>query len=197
MSRLQRHSLWTLIGIAAIGLASYGAGLVSRPTGTSPTANATDVLLDWLKVTDQQRADLKGHDPAFAEDLKALRVKLQARRDELASALDDGLTPDSQIRDRLEAVIAADAAIERRVADYLLAVRQHLSTEQQRQLFGLCAEGVRKGGGGYGPGGGRGMGWGRGGPTTQSGATSPGGGRGPGWRRGGRGGPSTAPAPQP
>lgn len=40
-------------------------------------------------------------------------------------------------------VAEAHAALERRVAEHLLAIRPLLTPEQQRKLLGFCAEGVR------------------------------------------------------
>ena len=81
---------------------------------------------------------------------------------ELAAALDKPSSSDQEIRDRVEAAIAASNAIERRTTQYLLTIRQHLSSDQQKQLFGLAAQEVRRGAGGgpgAGAGGGGGGGW--------------------------------------
>ena len=159
----------------------------SRPASSPSPDSATTSLMDWLNVADDQRREIYNHDPNFGSDLKKLRNDLAAQRSALASALEEADSPDEAIASRVESVIAAGNTFERRVTRYLLTVRHHLTAEQQRRLFNLCAEGVREGpgwrcrygagpglgqgggpGGGFGPGpagGGRGMGWGR--PTTR------------------------------
>jgi hypothetical protein len=177
---MKTPSIWVLAAIVV--LAGFGAYRTtvdlradSAPAG--PTDEAANALMRWLNASPRQQAELHADDPNFAADLVRLRTELQTRRSELAVSLEDPAASDAQIRSRVEAVIAASAALERRVTDYLLLVRKHLTAEQQRRLFGLCAEGVRQGPGrrwrggteddgagrGRGPGGGRGLGRGGGG----------------------------------
>jgi hypothetical protein len=139
--------------------------------------------MDWLQVPADQREAIQQHDPEFAQKLKLLRDTLTAKRADLAATLDDPKSTDDGIRAKLEAVIAADASLERSVVDYVLTVRHHLTADQQQRLFGLCAEGVRQGssaGPGLGFGRGRGFGGGTGGGNGFRGGMGPGGGRGRG-----------------
>lgn len=147
---MSRRTIKTLLGLLAatlVGVGAYAASVRTRPAAepANPSDSATQALMDWLQVPTDQRAEIQQHDPAFAQDLKTLRQTLADRRADLAAALDDPTTPDPAIRAKLEALIAADANLERRAADYLLAVRHRLSPEQKKRLFGLCAEGVRQG----------------------------------------------------
>jgi Spy/CpxP family protein refolding chaperone len=203
MSRLQHKSILGALGLIVIGTLAFSAGVISRPA--APTAAATTrasaALMDWLAATPQQRAQLESRDPGFADELARLRADLEQRRSEFAAALDSSTTSDNVIRARLEAVLSANAALERRIADYLLLARANLTAEQQRKLFGLAAEEVRRGGwrarqGGEG---GRGRGNGYGGPPwaqqQQQGAAPQTGQRGRGWRGGAGAAPAT-PAPQ-
>jgi Spy/CpxP family protein refolding chaperone len=186
MTNPHRFIFAALLTVAA-GIGSFAATLAARsgaPTAatTSPADASSDAVFDWLGVPAEQRAELRSHDPAFTDDLRRLRAALADRRSELATALDQIATTDVEIRAKSEAIIAASAALERRVTAHLLSIRPNLSPEQQRQLFQLCAEGVRQG---------QGMQWRRG----QGGGQGPGfgGGRGMGMRRGaGRGGPAPA-----
>lgn len=144
----------------------------SKPGSSAPS----DVVLDWLNVPAGKRPEIRQHDPAFASDLQRLRTDLAARRSELVAALERTDTPDPEIRQRSEAVIAANSGLERRVTDHLLTIRHHLAPDQQKKLFDLCAEGVRQGCGWRwragqgactqpdGQGEGRGQGRGQGGP---------------------------------
>jgi Spy/CpxP family protein refolding chaperone len=138
------------LGLAPLaGLAAYAATVAVRPAPVSPTtveaSRATEMLLDWLQATPAQRAELRRHDPAFADELPRLRAELAARRHSLATVLEDPGTPDEEIMARVEAVLEARNTLERRVARYLLAVREHLTPDQQQRLFSLCAESVRRG----------------------------------------------------
>lgn len=181
---------------AAVGVAAYAAGTATRaaraPVAT--TSDAARALMDWLRVPANERSEFEQHDPAFAADLKALRGDLAVKRTELAATLDDPNSADDVIRAKHESLIAANGALERRVVDYLLAVRHHLTKDQQRQLFCMCAEGVRRGpyreapdGIGRGQGGqGRGMGPGPG--AGQGQGPGPGAGGGGGGGNGYRGG---------
>jgi Spy/CpxP family protein refolding chaperone len=131
-------------------VAGFGITFTVRSASAQPRAvdRATEAVMDWLGVPAAQRDQFSRHDPQFAADLQRLRDALARGRAELAAALEDGASNDQQIRARSEAVIAASAALERRVTDYLLAIRRHLTPEQQKRLFGICAQGVRQGGGG-------------------------------------------------
>jgi hypothetical protein len=131
-------------------------------------------LLDWLGVAPEAGAQVLAHDPSFSSDLAAQRAELTTRRGELAASFERG-DSDELIRQRVEAVIAAGAAIERRVTNHLLSVREYLTPQQQSRLLELCAEGVRQG---------PGWRWRRG--QSSDGADSPGRGLGPRYR-GGRG----------
>jgi uncharacterized membrane protein len=167
----------TLLALG-VGVGAYAATRAVRST-TAADGAAVEALMEWLAVPTTQRAELRQHDPDVGSDLRRLRGELTSRRSELAAALDDPRSSSAVIEQRVEAVISATAAVERRVLRYLLTVRDHLSADQQRRLFALCARNIREGGGppwrqGRGPdgqgrgGGGRGRGWGGGwGPTSR------------------------------
>lgn len=144
-----RKLLLALLLVVGAGIGAYAAGVATGPETVAPSESATAALLDWLDVAPSQRAELQQHDPAFAAELNKLRQAVARKRNELASALDDPQSRDDEIRTKLEELIAANAGVERRVADYLLTVRDHLTKDQQRRLFGLCAEGIRQGGCGW------------------------------------------------
>lgn len=163
----RRFILASLIVLSAAGgfALTYAARGPAAPTRPATNPSATELVLDWLEVPAEKRPAILAHDPAFAEDLARLRGDLQQRRQELAQALESPATPDAELRSRSEAIIAASGLLERRVTDHLLSIRQYLSADQQKRLFGLCAEGVRQGRGwrwrqqdGAGPGSGQGRG---------------------------------------
>lgn len=168
-----------LLAGAAIG--AYAATLATR-TAVATLApapdQATEALLTWLDASDAQRDQLRQVDPTFARELHRLRAEAQVRRLELAAMLSEPDLPEASLMQAFEATLAADNALERRVAQYLLAVRKHLTPDQQQRLFGLCAERVGRGRGAGG------AGWGRGFGRMDATATQP---AGPMRLRGGRG----------
>jgi len=179
MTRAQ--TIATILIAAATGLGAYTATVQTRPAGPPPPAAdpATEALLNWLGASPAQRNELRMHDAGFAVELKQLKADVEAKRNQFASALEQPKASNDEIMSRLEAVLAANNALERRIAGYLLSVRDHLTPEQRQRLFGLCAEEARQGRqwrGGRGPG-----------ATTRPGERQGPGGR--GWRGGrGRGG---------
>lgn len=134
---------------AASALAAYTATVSTRPA-TAPTTSpakdaATETLLNWLEASPQQRRVLAAHDVEFGSELKQLKADLESKRKEFAAALERANAPRDEILARLEAMLTADGALQRRIAEYLLSVRDHLTPEQQQKLFGLCAEEARHG----------------------------------------------------
>ena len=132
--------------LLTMALISFVVTVAARAKPARPAAEGQwDALMEWLHVPAAQRSQILEHDPQFAQDLRSLRQELATRRGELAKALEDAGAADLEIRQRSEAVSTANVALERRVTDHLLAIRHHLSSDQQKTLFGLCAEGVREG----------------------------------------------------
>lgn len=168
MNQDRRRSWVGILLVLFGGLAGFGIAFATRSARAQATDGAAaEALLEWLRVPVEQREAIRSHDASFAGDLKRLREELATCRSELAAALERSEATDEQIRARSEAAIAAGVALERRVTEHLLAIRDHLTPEQQKRLFGLCAEGVRQGRGWqwrHGESGakGRGMGMGRG-----------------------------------
>lgn len=140
------QNLWLVLIAVIAGLGTFALTVAAKPQSRTPDADAPmRAALAWAGVPESDQSAIVAHDPAFTEDLAKLRAELAARRSELAAALDDPQTTDQQILARSEAAIAAANAVERRVTSHLLAIRDHLNPDQQRKLFGLCAESVRTG----------------------------------------------------
>ena len=163
------------ISIAVVAALCFGGSFLgtvaTRSQGTTTSAPApASPLVQRLNLDAEQVQVLEAHDPQFAEDLQTLREKLERARSMLADVFEREDATDDDIRQRVEAAIEAHNQLERRVAEYLIAVRDHLTPKQQRQLYNLCAEKVRECGqrwrrgwgrhGGSGGGNGRGKGGG-------------------------------------
>lgn len=116
----------------------------------------------WLGLDGVQAAAVEEADPHFHAESDAMAERLAAEKAALAAALEDPEASDGEILEQVERVIAAGNALERRVAQYVVAIRPHLSADQRHMLMQLCARNVRQGfcggrnrgaGGGHGRGG--------------------------------------------
>jgi len=143
--------------VMAVCLAVFGASLAGTIFARSQIQSESEKYGDspiarWLDLDKTTADEIEDHDLSFRDDLKSSQTALADARKALAALLEDSGASSDSIRKQVESCISAHNALERRVTDYLLTVRDHLTAEQQKKLFRLCAEGVRKG---------RGYGWGR------------------------------------
>jgi len=139
------------IGIAFVAALCFGGSffgtVVTRlQTTTAPASAPCSPLARRLGLNPEQVKVLEAHDPQFAEDFRALREKLEEARLTLAAVFEKESATGDEIRAQVEAAIEAHNQLERRVAEYVITVRDHLTPEQQKRLFGLCAEKVRESG---------------------------------------------------
>ncbi len=133
----------SLMAVAA--LVFTGAFLTTVGTTPKPSTGASlPPLARRLGVDAETAAIIHAQDPAFTEDVTALRKKLDAARERLAELFETINASDEQIREAVDASINAHNELERRVSEYLIAVRKHLTPDQQKKLFGLCATEIRE-----------------------------------------------------
>jgi len=150
---MNKKTLYLLGSCVAVFAASLAGTIVARSQPSSEKKPCVgSPLARWLNLDRKTAEEIESHDPQFTEDLKSLQRELASARSTLATLLENENSTNEQIQGQVEKCIAKHNAQERRVAQYLLTVRDHLTSGQQRKLFRLCAEGVRKG---------RGHGWGR------------------------------------
>lgn len=93
---------------------------------------------DWSRAT--------ALDQSFPEESRKLTETLAAERNRFADLLDDANVSDQALLDQMEKVLAAQGALERRVAQHLIKIRHQLTPAQQKQVMGLASEKVRRGG---------------------------------------------------
>jgi hypothetical protein len=136
-----------IVSLLFVALAAWGLTWTIRAGVAATTKPAEDPALAWLQVPQSQQDEIAKHDPTFTDDLQRLRSELQNKRTTLAALLEKGEGSDQAIRADYEAVITANAALQRRVMEHVLAVREHLTTAQQQRLLSLCAQGLRGDGG--------------------------------------------------
>ncbi len=181
------------IGVTTFALtrSSQGQSTTTRqaPLDGRPRWGRVEAMARWLGLSDRQRDAIIEQDPTYWQDMIAQSELLTQEREKLARVLEDPGATDRQITDQVEQLIVVGNQIERRVVEHILAVRKHLTPEQQKKLFDLCALGIRS----RMPGQGRGIGWGRGRGSGRGdggfdggpGAGRGRGGSGRGWGRGG------------
>lgn len=159
----------------------------------APPASATQpsAFFRWLDVSPAQQRDIQIDDPAFERDLDTLRSQVQGQRAALADLLNTPDAPDAQVLAQIDRLAESQRLLQRRIGEYLLRVRDHLTQPQRLQLMDLCAATLQPSvdaaplGRGQG-GAGRGMGYGRG--RGGRGMGGPGAGGGGGGRGAGGGG---------
>ena len=111
------------------GAGGRGYGLRRRQRGR---------LAQRLNLTDEQIRIAQGQDPNFESDLAGLRNTLLTERAKLVRMFEDAQTDNKQLLEQIDKMISTHSQIERRIAQYLLVLRQHLNAEQQKWLIGLC-----------------------------------------------------------
>lgn len=178
-----RHTTLLLAAsLFALGAASGFGGRYALQqhltTPAMPTPPAVRTLAAWLRLDAAQTKALAEVDPNFESDRAALEAELARAREQLAKLFEDGDSTSEAIQQQVEVVVEAQSKLEHRVADYLLALRPHLTEAQRHELFKQCAHGIREAGRG-------GPRW-RGGAGAEDGADRPGHGGPPGSGGGGR-----------
>lgn len=166
-----------LFSLAAVCTCCAGASFLATvwsapPSAANPPASQPAAFFRWLNVTPDQAREISLDDPAFEKDLESLRHQVQVQRSSLAALLADPDARESQVLPQIDRLADAEHRLQRRIGEYLLRVRDHLSQEQRLQLMDLCAATLQpqpaanasgpmgRGQGGPGRGMGRGRGWG-------------------------------------
>ncbi|MBM4037182.1 MAG: periplasmic heavy metal sensor [Planctomycetes bacterium] len=130
------------IAVAVLG-AGVGAFVATVASRAATRREPPPPVARWLGLTDEQAKAVEQADPRFATETDALRTDLCEKREALAALLEDPQSPKDRILAQVEQVIAAQDTLTRRVAQHLVAIRPLLTPEQQKQLMGACASGMR------------------------------------------------------
>ena len=137
------------LGIAVVAALCFGGSFLGTvatrsQTTTAPASAPCSPLARRLGLNPEQVKVLEARDAQFAEDLWTLREKLEEARLMLATVFEKESATGDEIRAQVEAAIEAHNQLERRVAEYVITMRDHLTPEQQKRLYGLCAKEVRE-----------------------------------------------------
>jgi len=124
---------------------TYAAQPAVESGGRAGCASAeVSALSAWLRLSPEQFVALSDVDATFEAEGAALEARLETERERLAKLFEDSAAPNEAILAQIEQVIQGHAALERRVATHLLALRPILTDEQKMRLFSRCATGVRE-----------------------------------------------------
>ena len=96
-----------------------------------------------LTLSAQQEQAINEADPSFHTDAARLASDLDAVQENLACLLEDPATDRQEAMATVEKMMLAHNALERRVAEHVLEVREHLEPQQRKSLMGLMSERVR------------------------------------------------------
>jgi Spy/CpxP family protein refolding chaperone len=134
----------TTIGILTTALTS---GFITFLYARNPETQAVDQtrppMSHLLELSTEQERVIDKADPNFPVDAGALAAKLDAEQENLATLLEDPNSEREATMAQVETMMIAHNNLERRVAEHVLEVREHLTPEQRKKLMGLMAQRVR------------------------------------------------------
>jgi uncharacterized membrane protein len=136
---------YLIIVITLCLAAGVGAYVATRAAAPPPGPPAIEALMAWLKLSPEQAARVKKTDPKFEQEAARMSANLKDERLKLARLLEAPKVKDKEVLAQLERVNLAENQLETYVAEYVLAIRQHLKPDQQKKLLGLVARGLREG----------------------------------------------------
>jgi Spy/CpxP family protein refolding chaperone len=99
-------------------------------------------MRQWLGLTDEQADAVRRADPDFMQEVLLLKLQASRQRRALAEAFRDDTKAETEILALVDAVTETQAALQRRVVEHMLRVREHLTPEQRRRMFHMAAEGL-------------------------------------------------------
>ena len=98
----------------------------------------TQNLATRLRLTQEQSTWIEQQDPNFEAQCTVLRDRLYAAHTNLAANLENAQVTEQELAAKVDALIEAHAALEKRVAQYIVLLRPQLSQEQRDRLGELC-----------------------------------------------------------
>ena len=134
----------TTIGILTTALTSgFLTFLYARNPETQVIGQTRPPMSHLLELSTEQERVINASDPSFPVDAGALAAKLDAEQENLATLLEDPNSEREATMAQVETMMIAHNNLERRVAEHVLEVREHLTPEQRKKLMGLMAQRVR------------------------------------------------------
>ncbi|MCL5278668.1 MAG: hypothetical protein M1376_02025 [Planctomycetes bacterium] len=100
-------------------------------------------LAGRLRLTQEQSTWIEQQDPNFQEQCTVLRDRLYEAHTNLAASLEGAQSTEPELTAKVDALIDAHNALEKRVAQYIVLLRPQLTRPQLDQLCELCRGGAR------------------------------------------------------
>lgn len=100
-------------------------------------------LTGRLRLTQEQAAWIGQQDPNFDAQCVVLRDRLYEAHTNLVASLENAQSTDQELTTKVDALIDAHNALERRVAQHIVLLRPQLTQRQLDQLCELCRGGAR------------------------------------------------------
>ena len=194
---ISERNIKTVVTWLFAGMAGLSSFYITRSLESKRVPSGQRCMQNWLDFTGEQEKAVLQSDPHFDTEAAELSLTFIQERQQLAHLLDTPISSNDQVMVQVEKVIGANHDLIKRVVEYILAVRGHLSPVQSQQLMRFCSDTIRGmgarghlgGGGGYGQGRGSGHGPGSSGQglsgqgSSGQGSSGQGSGRGQGRRR--------------
>ena len=134
----------TTIGILTTALTSgFLTFLYARNPETQAVDQTRTPMSHLLELPPEQERIINEADPSFPGDAGKLAAALDAEQEKLATLLEDPGSNRETTMAQVETMMIAHNNLERRVAEHVLEVREHLTPEQRKKLMGLMAQRVR------------------------------------------------------
>ena len=135
MMKIKLRTVVTLFLAGFVGVVSF---YITRSLEADNVYSAQVSMRNWLAFTNEQDKAIRQSDPDFDTEAAELSLAFIVERQQLARLLDASGSTDEQITAQVESVIEANHALIRRVVTYILAIRKHLSPQQQQRFMHLC-----------------------------------------------------------
>ena len=135
MMKIKLRTVVTLFLASVVGAGSF---YITRSLETDNVYSAQVSMRNWLVFTNEQDKAIRQSDPYFDTEAAELSLAFITERQQLARLLDASGSTDEQVTAQVERVIKANHTLIKRVITYILAIRKHLSLQQQQPLMQLC-----------------------------------------------------------
>ena len=136
MMKIKLRTVVTLFLAAVVGVGSF---YITRSLEADNVYSAQVSMRNWLAFTDEQVKSIQQSDPYFYTEAAELSLAFISERQQLARLLETPGSTNEEITAQVERVIEENHALIRRVVTYILAIRKHLSPQQQQPLMHLCS----------------------------------------------------------
>jgi Spy/CpxP family protein refolding chaperone len=140
MMKIKLRMVVTLFLAGVVGVGSF---YITRSLEADNVYSARVCMRNWLALTDEQDKAIQQSDPDFDTEAAELSLAFISERQQLARLLDAPSSTDGEITTQVEMAIKANHALIRRVVIYILAIREHLSPQQQQPLMHLFSNTIQ------------------------------------------------------